>query len=139
MKTLLSKTLTALTAASLLFSGHALAQNREAERDWHNGPPSVESRLAHISETLDLSDQQALDMLRILQEQEQNRAAIHEQTMALMAPEICAQRAEAEDAILSILDEEQTARFLEIQEERQARAKSKNRKRMRSGELNCPD
>lgn len=139
MKTLLSKTLTVLTAASLLFSGHALAQSREAERDWHKGPPSVESRLAHISEALDLSDEQALDMLRILQEQEQNRAAIHEQTMALMAPEICAQRAEAEEAILSILDEEQTARFLEIQEERQARAKSKNRKRMRSGELNCPD
>jgi hypothetical protein len=71
-----------------------------------------------------------------LQEEGEQRAALHAQTMMLMGPEICAQRAENEEAILAILDANQTELFLQMKEQRQA-SQSRNAKRM--GELNCDD
>jgi hypothetical protein len=65
-------------------------------------------------------------MLVILQQQEKDRKALHEQTMAIMGAEICAQKAEAEEAIISILDPEQTELFLQMKEQRQARADERN-------------
>ena len=137
MKTRLATAITVLAMASLLSAGSAFADNQQRDRDWQKGPPSVEQKLARISDALDLSDEQSAQMLRILQQQEQAKRARHDEIMALMGPEICAQRAEAEDAILSILDEEQTALYLEIRQQRQERG-DKHRRQGRAGDpLDC--
>ena len=86
MNTRLSKTITILAVVSLLTAGSALAQRQNGDRDWQKGPPSVEEKLARISAALGRDDQQAVDMFFVLQEQEQYKAALHEQTMALMGP-----------------------------------------------------
>jgi len=127
MKTRLSTAITALAIASLLAAGSAFADNQQRDRDWQKGPPSAEQKLARISDALNLSDEQSAQMLRILQQQELTKRARHDEIMALMGPEICAQRAEAEDAILSILDEEQTALYLETRQQRQERGYRHNR------------
>ena len=108
MNTRLTKTASILAVVSLLAAGSAFAEKQHGGRDWQKGPPSVEERLARISAALDLNDEQSLEMLAILQEQEENKAALHEQMMELMGPEICAQRAQTEEAILGILTAEQT-------------------------------
>jgi len=137
MKTRVSTAITVLAIASLLAAGSAFADNQQRNRDWQKGPPSVEQKLARISEALDLSDEQSSQMLRILQQQEQTKRARHDEIMALMGPEICAQRAEAEDAILSILDEEQTALYLEIRQQRQERGDRHDRQRRARDPVDC--
>ena len=78
-------------------------------------------------------------MLVILQRQAEQKADMHEQMVALMGPEICAQRAETEDAILAILNAEQTELFLQAKEERKLKAEQQNRSGRRRGELDCSD
>lgn len=137
MKVFLKTTASVLTVASLLAAGSAYAEPRKGDRDWHKGPPSVEEVLARMSNALDLSDEQSADLLAILQEQERDRQALHDQTMALMGAEICAQRAQGEAAILEILDAEQTELFLQMKEERRTRAADRNRKRQDRDPLDC--
>jgi len=128
---------------SLMSAGSALAQNQKGGReDWQKGPPTAEEKLARISAALNLSGDQSQIMLRLLQEQEEKRAALQEQTMLLMGPEICAQRAEHEEAMLAILDAEQSELFLQIKEQRQQDNANRNRKGHGGngmGELDCPD
>ena len=114
MNTRLSKTVSILAIASLLTAGSVLAQNRQSDNDWQKGPPTAEEKLARISAALNLSGDQSQEMLRVLQEQAEKGAALHEQTMMIMGPEICAQRAENEEAILAILDADQTELFLQM-------------------------
>ena len=92
-----------------------------------------------VSDALNLSDEQTVAMLVILQRQAEQKAALHEQVMVLMGPEICAQRAETEDAILALLDAEQTELFLQAKEERKLKAEQQNRSGKRRGELDCSD
>ena len=140
MNTRLSRMISILAIISLLSAGSAFAQNQKGDRDdWQKGPPSVEQRLARISAALNLNSQQSLEMHTLLQEQAENRAAIHEQAMAMLGPEICAQRAEHEEAMLAILDPDQTELFMQIKQERQAKANRKGRGGKRMGELNCDD
>mgnify|MGYP001812420880 FL=1 len=121
-----------LAVLFLLTSGAVAAQNTEGGREWKQGPPSVEDMLARMSEALELSDEQAVEMLVVLQQHAAEKAAMHEQTMALMGPEICAQRASAEEDILAILTPEQTEQFLQIREDRKARAEERNSGRGRN-------
>ena len=139
MNTRLSKTIMILAVVSLLTAGSALAQRQNGDRDWQKGPPSVEEKLARISAALGLDDQQSVDMLVVLQEQEQYKAALHEQTMALMGPEICAQKAASEAAVLAILTAEQTELYLQIKEERKAQAEHKGHGRKGRSGLDCSD
>ena len=141
MNTRLSKMVSIFAIVSLLTAGSVLAQNQKGDReDWQNGPPTAEEKLAQISAALNLSGDQSQEMLRLLQDQEEKRAVLHEQTMMLLGPEICAQRAENEEAMLAILDAEQTELFLQIKEQRQANAAhSRSRHARRMGELNCDD
>ncbi len=118
MNTRLKKVVLISATLCLLASGSALAQKQRGESGRHGGPPSVEQKLARISQALDLSDEQAVQMLVVLQEQEEGRAALREQSMALLGPEICAQRLEAEEATLAILTMEQAELFLEMTERR---------------------
>ena len=140
MNTRLSKMISILAIVSLLSAGSVLAQNQKGGmEDWQKGPTSVEERLARISAALNLDSQQSLEMHVLMQEQVENRATIHEQAMAMLGPEICAQRAEHEAAMLDILDSDQTELFMQIKQERQANANRKGRGGKRMGELNCED
>ena len=140
MNTRLSKMVSILAIASLLTAGSVLAQNRQSDNDWQKGPPTAEEKLARISAALNLSGDQSQEMLRVLQEQAEKGAALHEQTMMIMGPEICAQRAENEEAILAILDADQTELFLQMKEQRRAdAANTRNRNAKRMGELDCPN
>jgi Spy/CpxP family protein refolding chaperone len=139
MNTRLSKTISVLAVASLLTAGSVVAQNHKDDNDWQKRPPSTEEKLARISTALGLSDEQSVQMLVVLQQQTENRAALHEQKMELLGPEICAQRAETEDAILAILTAEQTELFLQIKEDRQNHPDRKGHASKRPGELDCPD
>lgn len=139
MNTRLSKAISIAAVISLLAAGSVLAQEQKRDRDWQKGPPSVEEKLARISDALNLSDEQSVAMLVILQRQAEQKADMHEQMMALMGPEICAQRAETEDAILAILNAEQTELFLQAKEERKLKAEQQNRSGRRRGELDCSD
>jgi len=132
MNTLLRKPALPLIALSLLLTGPAVAQNRDHVRDFRKGPPSAETVLARLSESLDLSNEQSTAMLVVLQEQAAERAALHEQAMELMGPEICAQQADAEDAILDILTQDQADQFLQMKEARQAKAAQRDRGRNRN-------
>jgi hypothetical protein len=135
----LSKMVSILAVVSLLSAGSTLAQNQRGDTEvWQKGPPTAEEKLAQISAALNLSGNQSQEMLRLLQEQGEQGAALHEQTMMLMGPEICAQRAENEEAILAILDAEQTELFLQTKEQRkQANTKRKGRRGNGMGELDC--
>ncbi len=137
MNTRLTKTASILAVVSLLAAGSAFAEKQHGGRDWQKGPPSVEERLARISAALDLSDEQSLEMLAILQEQEENKAALHEQMMEMMGPEICAQKAQTEEDILGILTAEQTELYLQIREDRQGQSRKKGRGG--NAELDCSD
>jgi hypothetical protein len=136
----LSKSISIIAIVSLLAAGAALAQKQQGVRDWQKGPPSVEEKLARISAALDLSDEQSVEMLVVLQQQEEAGAALHEQTMALIGPEICAHKLETEEAILAILTPEQTETFLQIREERRAKAEEHDHgRRGRGGDLDCSE
>jgi len=137
MITLIKTTVSVLTIAGLLTAANAFAGHPMGDRDWQNGPPRVEEKLARISWSLGLSDEQSAEMLLILQEQEKNRAVLHEQTMAIMGAEICAQRTHTEEAMLSILDSEQKALFLQMKEERLAQRENRKHSRIGRDELDC--
>ena len=137
MKTFLRPLVLILVITSLLAAGGAFAQNQKGDRDWHKGPPSVEEKLARISDALSLSDEQSLEMLAVLQEQDRNRQALHEQTMEIMGGDICAQKAQTEEAMLSILDADQTELFLQMKEERQTRARNQTRSRKGDHSPDC--
>lgn len=133
MKTCLQKFAIILCVLGIASAGTAAAQSGNDDRHWRQGPPSVEDVLARMSETLNLSDQQVVDLLVVLQEHAAQRAALHEQSMALIGPEVCAQKAAAEEDILAILTPEQTDLFLEIKENRRAKAGEGNRGRGQRG------
>jgi hypothetical protein len=127
MKTYLKNFAVSLIALGIMASGTAVAQNEDGGRDWRQGPPSVEDVLARLSEALDLSDQQSVDLLVVLQGHAAERADLHEQSMALIGPEICAQKASAEEDILAILTPDQVEQFLALKELRKAKATGRKR------------
>jgi hypothetical protein len=144
MNTRLSKTMMILAIVSLLSAGSALAQRQNRERDWQKGPPTVEERLARMSAALNLNSEQSMQLHAKLQEQAENKAYLHEQVMEFLGPEICAQRAEHEQAILAILSDEQAALFLEIKQQRQERKANNTNNRKGGGgngmgKLDCPN
>ena len=133
MKTHLKKIAIGLAALGIVAAGTVIAQDSENGRDWRQGPPSVEDVLARMSDALDLTDQQAVELLVVLQEHAAERAALHEESMALLGPEICAQKASAEADILAILSPEQAELFMQLKEERRARVSERSRGRGKRG------
>lgn len=129
MNICLKKFAIGLCVLGIMTAGTAVAQNDEGKRDWRQGPASVEDVLARMSDALNLSDQQSVDLLMVLQEHATQRAALHEESMAIIGPEICAQKTAAVEDILAILTPEQTEQFLEMKEARKAKAGERNRGR----------
>jgi hypothetical protein len=137
MNTFYYRTLSILVMSGVLVTGTAFAQQEVGNQDWRGGPPSVEQKLAHLSDALGLSNQQSVDMLIVLQQAAEGREDLHAQNMALMGPEICAQRLETEEAVLAILTAEQIERLEQIKEERENDASRKGRRGGGRGELDC--
>jgi Spy/CpxP family protein refolding chaperone len=137
MKNRFFANLTAAALAALILTGPALAQNGpQGDRGFFGGPPTPEQKLARLSAALDLDPEQARQMFDVLLDNEAKRQALREQAMLMMGPEICALRAQTDEAILSILDQEQAQQFLQHREQRQSQAIQK-RERRRAGDLDC--
>ena len=126
-------TLLTITLVVTLFAASQLQAG--SDRGRHRGPPDAEMRVAHMSSVLDLSDEQSASLLQLFQAVDEERRAVHEQTMELMKPQICeiqlATRAELE----GILDEVQLAQL----EDMMAGRKSDNDHRRSRGmhDLDC--
>jgi len=142
MKTRISTIVAVLTVAGLLLSGNAFAEKNRVNQNLMGepgGPPSAEEKLARMSDALGLDDKQAVELLLVLQDKEEKHQALHEQTQMLMGPEICALMFETEEEILAILTPEQTAQFMQMKEERRARAESRGRKGRGMGPPDCSE
>ena len=86
MNTFLKNAVLVLTASGLLAAGSALADKQQGGRDWKQSRPSVEDVLARMSESLDLSDEQSVELLVILQQHAAEKKALHEQSWPCWAP-----------------------------------------------------
>ena len=141
MNTRFSTLVAIIAAVSLASAGTAFAQGQKqggpgGKRDWRGGPPSVEDKLAFISERLDLTDAQAVEMLELMQIQEQERQELVDAHMAAMAPEFCAMKSAHEMAVLDILDDTQEAEFEAMKEKGKARMGSRRGNRGMDG-IDC--
>ena len=121
-----------LILAGLLTAGAALAQAqrhdqpRNADRPWHHAPRSAEQQLAHLDLALELTDEQSLQLLEVLQVAEAEREALHARAMESFQPEICALRQNTEADILAILTPEQAENLRLLQQERAGRRESRH-------------
>lgn len=138
MKTRSTLSLLAVTAASLLVATSATARQEgghRGDREGHRGPPDAETRVAKMTKMLDLSDEQSAQLLVIMQEQDIERQALHNQMMDLMRPELCDQKLRSEAEVATILTDEQ----LVMLEEKKAAREEKGGKRGHRGmgDLDC--
>lgn len=111
----------ALTLAALFAAGTALAQADRPDRQWHHGPPGAVQQLAHLEQALDLTDDQALQLLEVLQDAEAEREALHTRAMESFQPEVCALRERTQAEVMAILTPEQAAELEQLREERTSR------------------
>lgn len=119
---LFKPTLAALALLLGLHSFNATAQERRGDGPGRHGPPGATEHLARLERALDLSDEQSLRLLQVLQQAEAEREALHARAFEQLKPEICALRASAEAEIIAVLDGEQAARFQSLKAERQQKA-----------------
>jgi Spy/CpxP family protein refolding chaperone len=125
-----------LATAALLTAGGALAEPPDRDGAWRVGPPGPEQRLARLAQGLDLSPEQARQMLEVLQEAEVDHQAVRTRFFEEAGPELCAIRQNTEADILALLTPEQAAQFQLHKEEGQGR-RSGQRDR-RGSALECP-
>lgn len=116
---LFKPTLATLALLLGLHSFDAVAQDRRGDGPPRHGPPGATEQLARLERALDLSDEQSLRLLEVLQAAEAEREALHERAFEQLKPEICALRASTEADIVAVLDAEQAERFQSLKAERQ--------------------
>jgi len=126
MKNLNSKTVVLALLIALLPASLLQAQSNQS---WRHGPPDAETRIAHLTSVLDLSDEQSVELLAFFQTMDQERRALHEQMMQEMAPQICALRADTEAELARILSQDQLALMEELKANRQQRGQGKRQNR----------
>jgi len=132
MKIHLSRISIALTAAALLMTTNAFARPPGDDAQWHMGPPGAEERLARLSHELQLTPEQSLQMLEILQASEAEHDSIRERIMNEIQPEVCALMEQTREQIRAILTPEQVAAFDQHSADRRARQlQQQNRDRRR--------
>ena len=125
-----------LTLAALFAAGAALAQAERPDREWHHGPPGAVQQLAHLEQALDLTDDQSLQLLEVLQAAEAEREALHTRAMESFQPEVCALRERTQAEIMAILTPEQAATLEQLKQERAGRREGGRRS---APKLDCPD
>jgi Spy/CpxP family protein refolding chaperone len=125
-----------LATAALLTAGGALAGPPDHDGSWRMGPPGPEQRLARLAQGLDLSPEQARQMLEVLQDAEADHQAVRARFFEEAGPELCAIRQNTEADILALLTPEQAA---ELSEQREDRAEHRAQNRQGAGPaLDCP-
>jgi len=127
-----------LVTAALLISGSAFAQHERGGKDdrlQHRGPHDAESRVAHMTHQLDLSDEQSAQLLLVMQEADVEREALHQQIIEQMEPELCGLQLSTEADIRNILTEDQLASMQEMKQERERRRDGRSGRGM--GNLDC--
>jgi len=105
------KTLLLVSLATVLISGSTLAQYERGDRGRHHGPPDAETRVAHMTKSLDLTDEQSAELLQLMQAVDLEREALHQKMMNQMEPEICDLQLRVEADTISILTDEQLAMY----------------------------
>lgn len=105
------KTLLIVSLATVLISGNVLAQHERGDRGKHHGPPDAETRVAHMTRSLDLTDEQSAEMLQLMQAVDQEREALHQKMMTQMEPEICDLQLRVEADTINLLTDEQLAKY----------------------------
>ncbi len=111
-------TLLTITLAVTLFAASQLQAG--SDRDRRHGPPDAEMRVAHMSRALELSDEQSAQLLDLFQAVDEERRAMHEQTMELMKPQICELKLATQTELEGILDEVQLAEMEEMKAMRES-------------------
>jgi len=142
MKHSISKRLVLTLMIALLPASLLQAQSNQARQ---YGPPDAETRVAHLTSTLDLSDEQSADLLDFFQTADQERLALREQMIREMAPQLCALRADTDAELARILNREQLGLMEEMKADRQQRGRG-NRQNRNTGrdwqgmpDLDCSD
>lgn len=121
MVTLPGFALATLSLAALVAATTVQGGPPEDRDNWRHGPPGAEMQLAHLDQQLDLTDDQAVRLLEVLQAAEAERADMHARLMEQMRPEVCALMQSTEEEILAVLTPEQAITFAELKAERQQR------------------
>lgn len=131
-----------LVATTLLIAGNTFAQHERGGRDAHgggyggsHGPHDAETRVAHMSRQLDLSDEQSVQLLLVMQAAEEEREALRERIIEQMEPELCALQLDTESEISNILTEDQQAEMEAMRQERDGKQRGRPARGM--GKLDC--
>jgi Spy/CpxP family protein refolding chaperone len=138
MKHQSSKLTWVLVAASLLVAGTATARQDRDSRDGppsHHGGPDAETRVAHMTRQLDLSDEQSAELLLVMQATDAEREVLRQEFRKQAEPELCALQLSTEREISNILTEEQQATLEDMKQERGGR--SGNRNSRGAGKMDC--
>ena len=117
MKHPITPLLTTILAVTVFAAGQLQARPDMAR---HHGRPDAEMRVAHMSSALGLSDQQSAQLLELFQDVDEERRAMHEQTMELMKPQICELQLETWTAVNKILDDDQQFQLEEMKASRES-------------------
>ena len=122
-----------LVFLAVLISGSLVAQtgnrNQQGDAGWRHGPPSAERMVERLSQELDLSAEQAGQLLTVLKEAEAEREALHQQALEQMKPEICALHLDTQDQVRQILSDDQYAELEALKTERaERRAQGKGKR-----------
>ena len=83
----------------------------QPDQNRYQGPPDAEMRVARLSRTLNLSDEQSLELLEVFQAVDAERQALRQQATLQMKPQICELQLTTLAKMNHILDEAQMARL----------------------------
>jgi hypothetical protein len=103
------KSLLIISAISMFLTGAAVAQHDGGNRGKHHGPRDAETRVAHMTRVLELSDEQSAELLEVLQAVDEEREALHQKALQQMEPEICALQLGVKTEMERILSDDQLA------------------------------
>ena len=128
-------TLLTITLMVTLFAASQLKAGPDRGR--HHSRPDAEMRVAHMSSALGLSDEQSAQLLELFQAVDEERRALHEQTMERMKPQFCELQLATHAELERILDEEQLA---QLEEMKASRESDSDRRRSRGmHDLDCSE
>ena len=136
MKQLITITILAGLMAFAII-GQAQDRSHDGDRRGHSGPPDPSRMVAHLTETLDLSAEQAGALLTVLMVADQERQALLDEAREEMKPEFCALQLDTQDQVRNILSAEQYASLEALKAERMENHQAKQGGRR--GELDCSD
>ena len=131
MKTPSTRAVLAIATAFLLVAGSAMARQeggRHGYPDGHRGPPDAETRVARMTQALDLTDEQSARLLVVMQDLDSERRVLHDQVMEQMKPELCDLQSRTEIEIADILTPEQQVLAEELKAERPGKGSRRGRR-----------